>query len=65
MIQTERIAEENMSKLSVKRLKNVSGKLNFEWSFIECTGPIKEPSWTNLMKMVEKMEIGEEKTIEI
>lgn len=54
-----------MSKLTVKRLQNVSGKLNFEWNFIECTGPIKEPSWGNLMEMVEKMKIGEEKTIEI
>ena len=54
-----------MSKLSVKRLQNVSGKLNFEWNFIECTGPIREPSWDNLMEMVEKMKIGEEKTIEI
>ena len=54
-----------MSKLVVKRLKNVSGKLNFEWNFIECTGPIRQPSWENLMEIVEKMSINEEKTIEI
>lgn len=54
-----------MSRLIIKRLQNVSGKLNFEWNFIECTGPIKEPSWDDLLKTVEKMGIGEEKTIEI
>ena len=48
----------------ITRLENVNGKLSFRWEPGKETAPISPSKWDDIMKMVEKMGIGEEKIFE-
>lgn len=53
-----------MTKWWIKRLEDIDGKLNFGWGLV---GGQKEAKWDfeKIESEIRKMEIGEEKIIEI
>ena len=53
-----------MTKYRVKRLPNVNGKLDFEWSVIDMAGGAKW-DWGKIESEVKSMKPNEEKIVEI